>query len=55
MSTTPVFRGKVILKQGIFPKIPQPEMETFASRRQEWEISIPGCEQYKELITGEKM
>ncbi len=46
---TPVMKGKVILKLGIFGMIPEPEWEAFAVRRQNWEKPVEGCVQYKLL------
>ena len=43
--------GKVVLKLGMFEKLPHPEWEQFAVRRQEWEKPIEGCIQYK-LLAG---
>jgi len=42
-------KGKVVLKLGIFEKIPEPEWEAFAVRRQVWEKPLEGCIQYKLL------
>lgn len=38
---------KTILKCGMFPQIPQPEAESFASTRQIWEKAYEGAQQYK--------
>ncbi len=46
---TPVMKGKVILKLGIFGMIPEPEWEAFAVRRQNWEKPVEGWVQYKLL------
>lgn len=48
-SVTPVMNGKVVIKLGIFEKVPQPEWEAFAVRRQDWEKPFDGCIQYKLL------
>jgi hypothetical protein len=50
-SVTPTMEGKVILKLGMFERIPEPEWEAFAVRRQTWEKSFDGCIQYK-LVGG---
>lgn len=42
-------KGKVVVKLGVFEKVPEPEWEQFAVRRQEWEKSVEGCVQYKLL------
>ena len=34
---TSSFPGKVVLKMGIFPRIPQPESEGFGLHRHEWQ------------------
>ncbi|KAL2434059.1 hypothetical protein ABEF95_014276 [Exophiala dermatitidis] len=47
MSITPLYKGKIILKLGIYPKLPVPEWESFASQRQEWEKPLDGAIQYK--------
>ncbi|PSS12167.1 hypothetical protein M430DRAFT_125540 [Amorphotheca resinae ATCC 22711] len=54
-SVTSLYPGKVILKLGIFPKIPVPEWESFASQRQSWEKPIDGCVQYKTKSLGEEL
>ena len=48
-SVTPVMGGKVVLKLGVFEKVPEPEWEAFAVRRQNWEKLVEGCIQYKLL------
>ena len=50
-SVTPNMNGKVILKLGVFAAVPQPEWEQFAERRQDWEVPIEGCTQYR-LLAG---
>ena len=54
-SVSPNFPGKVVLKMGIFPRIPTPEAESFALHRHEWQGKHPGVTQYKIKIFGEKM
>lgn len=54
-SVTPNYAGKTVLKLGIFPKIPHPEWESFASQRQEWMKPLDGAIQYKTKSGGEKM
>ena len=41
--------GNVVIKLGIFDKVPRPEWEAFALRRQEWEKPLDGMVQYKLL------
>lgn len=55
MSTTPIFPGKVVLKLGIFPEIPQPEKEIFVASRQKWGQPYQGLAQYKTTSSGEKL
>ena len=43
------------MKLGIFPKIPDPEWESFAIRRQVWEKPLEGTVQYKTRSFGEKL
>ena len=50
-----VFAGKTILKMGIFDKIPTPEWEAFASKRQAFEKPFVGAVQYKTKSFGETM
>lgn len=46
--------GKVVVKLGIFEKVPEPEWEQFAVRRQPWEKAFGGCIQYKLLAGPDK-
>ena len=48
-SVTPVMQGRVVVKLGVFERVPQPEWEQFAVRRQDWEKPFEGCVQYKLL------
>jgi len=54
-SITPNLPGKVVLKMGIFPRIPAPEAETFALHRHDWEAFHEGVDAYKIKIGGEKL
>jgi hypothetical protein len=47
--------GKVIVKMGMFPRIPKPECETFGNHRHEWQGKHDGLDQYKIQIFGDKM
>jgi len=47
--------GKVILKLGIFEKIPRPEWESFVRDRHEWVPGHEGIVQYKDKTGGEKV
>ncbi|KAI0551724.1 Mss4-like protein [Xylaria curta] len=46
---------KVILKMGIFPRIPEPEMESFVMHRHPWEADFEGTVKYKLARGGEKL
>ncbi|KAI0190509.1 Mss4-like protein [Xylaria flabelliformis] len=46
---------KVILKMGIFPRIPAPEMESFVMHRHPWEADFEGTVKYKLARGGEKL
>jgi hypothetical protein len=48
-SVSSIMGGKVVLKLGVFEKVPEPEWEAFAVRRQVWEKPLEGCIQYKLL------
>ncbi|KAH6683158.1 Mss4-like protein [Halenospora varia] len=54
-SMTDLYKGKTILKLGIFERIPHPEWESFALKRQDWHKPFEGCTQYKIKSLGEKM
>ncbi len=36
-----------ILKCGLFPRMPQPELEAFAGERMEWVKAVEGAQSYK--------
>jgi len=42
-------KGMVVLKLGVFEKVPVPEWEAFAVRRQSWEKPLQGAVQDKLL------
>ena len=52
-SLTPIYKGMTVLKLGIYPKLPVPEWESFASKRQAWEKPFEGCVQYKTKSKGD--
>ncbi|KAL2827632.1 Mss4-like protein [Aspergillus cavernicola] len=54
-SVTPLIEGKVVLKMGIFPRIPAPEIETFGLHRHDWQGLHPGMSQYKIKALGEML
>ncbi|KAJ3577622.1 hypothetical protein NPX13_g2943 [Xylaria arbuscula] len=49
------YSNQVILKMGIFPRIPEPEMEGFALHRHAWEPELEGTVKYKLVRGGEKL
>ncbi len=49
------YAGKTVVKLGIFDKVPLPEWESFASKRQGFEEPIEGAVQYVLASFGEKM
>ncbi|KAL9527293.1 hypothetical protein SMMN14_08838 [Sphaerulina musiva] len=46
-SETAAYPGKVVLKMGIYPRIPQPEMEGFGLHKHDWQGSHDGIETYE--------
>lgn len=54
-SVVPAKPGMVILKMGLFPRIPAPEFESFAEHRHAWQGKHEGVVQYKTTAGGEKM
>ncbi|KAK4993238.1 hypothetical protein LTR50_000579 [Elasticomyces elasticus] len=54
-SVTPAYPGKIVVKMGMFPRIPQPEFESFALHRHPWQAQHAGVVQYKTRSFGEKM
>lgn len=46
-SETAAYPGKVILKMGIFPRIPQPEAEAFGLHKHEWQGQHNGVDTYE--------
>lgn len=47
--------GQVILKLGIFERVPKPEFEGFAQHRQEWLKSHHTNGAFKTVVGGEKL
>ncbi|KAI0162370.1 hypothetical protein GGR57DRAFT_453934, partial [Xylariaceae sp. FL1272] len=45
----------VILKMGLFPRIPAPEMESWALYRHPWQAELRGTVKYKTLRGGETL
>ena len=46
--------GFIILKLGIFPRIPQPEFETFGEHRHDWQGRHPGMKTFK-IAAGQEV
>ncbi|KAH8811338.1 Mss4-like protein [Xylogone sp. PMI_703] len=47
--------GKIVLKTGLFPRMPAPADEAFAEHRHEWEGEIPGITHFKFGLGSEKL
>jgi hypothetical protein len=45
----------VIVKMGMFPRIPQPECESFALHRHPWQGKHDGLTQYETVKGGKKL
>ncbi|PNS20926.1 Procollagen galactosyltransferase 1 [Sphaceloma murrayae] len=54
-SVTPSYPGKVVLKMGIFPRIPKPEAETFGIHKHDWQGKHEGLDVYKIKIFADKL
>ncbi|KAF9883672.1 hypothetical protein FE257_003056 [Aspergillus nanangensis] len=54
-SVTPLRKGWVIVKMGIFPRIPNPEFESFALHKHDWEDVPKGVTQFKIALGGERV
>jgi hypothetical protein len=55
MSKVDMLPGKAIVKMGMMPVIPTPEMESFALHKHIWFKKPEGVTSYKILRTGEVM
>jgi hypothetical protein len=55
MSLPEILPDKVIVKMGMFPRIPQPECENFAAHRQEWQGRHEGLVQFGLARGGKKL
>ena len=53
MSKAEMLPGKAIVKMGMFPVIPTPEMESFASHKHSWFNKPVGIVSYKIVRGGE--
>ena len=54
-SVTPTRPGVIILKMGMFPRIPAPDFETFALHRHEWQGQHEDTVQFKIRLGDEKV
>ncbi|KAF2760268.1 hypothetical protein EJ05DRAFT_474161 [Pseudovirgaria hyperparasitica] len=57
-SVSPLYPGKVILKMGIFPRIPEPEAEAYSVNRQVWEgrnkdVKMYATKNFGDVYTGD--
>jgi hypothetical protein len=55
MSIAEIFPKMVIVKMGMFPRIPQPECESFALHRHEWQGKHVDMTQYEIARGGKKL
>lgn len=55
MSLAEILPNMVILKMGIFPRIPEPECESFAAHRQVWQGKHGDMVQYEITRGGKKL
>lgn len=51
-SETPMLPGKIIVKMGMMPRIPQPEAEGFGEHRHAWQGQHDGVPVYKFNFDG---
>jgi hypothetical protein len=55
MSIAEIYPTMVIVKMGMFPRIPQPECESFALHRHDWQGKHPDLIQYEIARGGKKL
>ncbi|KAF2654989.1 hypothetical protein K491DRAFT_693281 [Lophiostoma macrostomum CBS 122681] len=55
LSRPEMLPGKIILKMGIFPRIPAPEMECFAAHKHVWEPEVQDIVGFKTVRGGERV
>ena len=55
MSIAEIFPTMVIVKMGMFPRIPQPECESCALHRHPWQGKHPDLVQYEIARGGKKL
>lgn len=46
-SETEMYPGKIVLKMGMFPRIPQPEAEGFGLHKHAWQGGHEGIDTYE--------
>jgi hypothetical protein len=51
-SETQAYPGKVVIKMGMMPRIPQPEMESFGEHKHPWQGGHPDMKTYKIRFAG---
>lgn len=51
-SETAAYPGKTVVKMGIMPRIPEPEVEGFGAHRHPWQGWHPGTTVYKVKWAG---
>lgn len=52
-SIADAYPGRIIVKMGMMPRIPEPEWEAVGEHRHEWQGKHPGMKIYKFAPTGE--
>lgn len=55
MSLAEIFPKMVIVKMGMFPRIPQPECESFALHRHDWQGKHGDMTQFEIARGGKKL
>lgn len=55
MSIAQMLPGLVIVKMGMFPRIPMPECESFALHRHSWQGKHEGMTQFEIARGGKKL
>ncbi|KAF2263559.1 hypothetical protein CC78DRAFT_581272 [Lojkania enalia] len=55
MSEAELYPDKVVLKMGLFPRIPAPEAEAFGAHKHEWEETLEGVVQFETARGGKKL
>ncbi|KAH7121156.1 Mss4-like protein [Dendryphion nanum] len=55
MSEPDALPNRRVVKLGMFPRIPQPEMENFAAHKQPWQGNHDGLVQFATVLGGKKL